>query len=270
MYEYLLSVLNRKDITLDYFAGSGTTGHAVINLNREDGGKRKYILVEMGEYFDTVLKPRLQKVIYSKDWKDGKPVSRQGSIHLFKYMRLESYEDTLNNLSLQRTAEQEKLLQSNSALREEYLLHYMLDVETRESASLLGLDTFATPFEYQLNIARGGAAETRRETIDVVETFNYLLGLRVQTRETIRGICVITGTLADGTKVLLLWRNTHQISNADLDAFFQKQGYNTRDREFDVIYVNGDNNLENLRRDDETWKVRLIEEEFQRLMWEVG
>lgn len=35
---------------LDYFAGSGTTGHAVINLNREDGGNRKYILVEMGEY----------------------------------------------------------------------------------------------------------------------------------------------------------------------------------------------------------------------------
>jgi len=34
-------------------------------------------------------------------------------------------------------------------------------------------------------------------------------------------------------------------------------------------YVNGDNNLENLRRDDETWKVRLIEEDFQRLMFDV-
>ena len=54
---------------LDFFAGSGTTGHAVINLNREDSGKRKYILVEMGEYFDTVTKPRIEKVIYSKDWK---------------------------------------------------------------------------------------------------------------------------------------------------------------------------------------------------------
>lgn len=65
--------LGDNDITLDYFAGSGTTGHAVINLNREDGGKRKYILVEMGEYFETVTKPRIQKVIYAKDWKDGKP-----------------------------------------------------------------------------------------------------------------------------------------------------------------------------------------------------
>lgn len=61
-------------IVLDYFAGSGTTGHAVINLNREDNGNRKYILVEMGDYFDAVLKPRIKKVVYSKDWKDGKPV----------------------------------------------------------------------------------------------------------------------------------------------------------------------------------------------------
>jgi adenine-specific DNA-methyltransferase len=68
-------------VILDFFAGSGTTGHAVIDLNREDGGGRKYILVEMGEYFETVLKPRILKVIYSKDWKDGKPVSREGTSH---------------------------------------------------------------------------------------------------------------------------------------------------------------------------------------------
>ncbi|MDR2343464.1 MAG: site-specific DNA-methyltransferase, partial [Spirochaetaceae bacterium] len=46
--------LKNNCLALDYFAGSGTTGHAVINLNRQDGGGRKYILVEMGEYFDTV------------------------------------------------------------------------------------------------------------------------------------------------------------------------------------------------------------------------
>src|SRR5664280_1278472 len=54
---------------LDFFAGSGTSGHAVINLNREDKGQRKYILVEMGEYFETVLVPRLKKVVYCTDWK---------------------------------------------------------------------------------------------------------------------------------------------------------------------------------------------------------
>ena len=54
---------------LDFFAGSGTTAHAVINLNREDGGRRKYILVETNEYFDTVTLPRVKKVAdqhYSK------------------------------------------------------------------------------------------------------------------------------------------------------------------------------------------------------------
>ena len=47
----------------------------MIALNREDGGNRKYILVEMGDHFDTVLKPRLEKVGYSADWKDGKPTA---------------------------------------------------------------------------------------------------------------------------------------------------------------------------------------------------
>ncbi len=39
--------------------------------------------------------------------------------------------------------------------------------------------------------------------------------------------------------------------------------------EYDLIHVNGDNNLENLRRADRTWKVRLIEEDFHRLMFDV-
>ena len=84
-------------VIADYFAGSGTTAHAVINLNRKDGDKRKYILVEMGDYFHTVLLPRIKKVIYSKDWKDGKPVSREGSSHFLKYYALEQYEETLRH-----------------------------------------------------------------------------------------------------------------------------------------------------------------------------
>ena len=76
---------------LDFFAGSGTTAHAVISLNRQDQGHRKYILVEQGEYFDTVLKPRIQKVFYSSDWKDGKAMAPQTGIsHAFKVLKLES------------------------------------------------------------------------------------------------------------------------------------------------------------------------------------
>ncbi len=89
--------LQDEDIVLDYFAGSGTTAHAVINLNREDGGNRKYLLIEMGDYFHTVLLPRIKKVVYSKNWKEGKPVSREGISHCLKYYTLEQYEETLKN-----------------------------------------------------------------------------------------------------------------------------------------------------------------------------
>ncbi len=80
---------------LDFFAGSGTTAHAVINLNREDGGTRKYILVEMAEHFNTVILPRVKKVVFSDKWKDGKAQEGKGISHFCKYYDLEQYEDTL-------------------------------------------------------------------------------------------------------------------------------------------------------------------------------
>ena len=256
-------------IVLDFFAGSGTTAHAVINLNREGGGRRKYILVEMGEYFDTVLVPRIKKVVYSKDWKDGKPVSREGSSHMFKVIRLESYEDTLNNLELKRTEAQQSLLEQHPDFHEDYMLHYMLDMESRGSASLLNLDRFEDPFSYKLNIATGTVGETKPTVVDLAETFNYLIGLRVKTIRYIDGVCVVTGTNPQGERALILWRNIKETDNDKLDDWFQKQGYNTKDQEFDVIYVNGDNNLENLKRPDQTWKVRIIEEEFLQRMFDV-
>ncbi len=258
---------DKKQYILDYFSGSGTTGHATIYLNREDGGSRKYILVEMGEYFDTVLVPRIKKVVYSKDWKNGKPVSREGISHMFKYIRLESYEDTLNNLVLSRTETQQRLLEESFSFRESYMLSYMLDVEGRDS--LLNIDVFEDPFNYKLNISTGIVGETKSTTVDLVETFNYLLGLTVHHIDHIRGFRVVQGTSPKGEKVLVIWRNLKEKSNDDLDEFFRRQEYNPKDMEFDLIYVNGDNNLENLRREDETWKVRLIEEDFKRLMFDV-
>jgi adenine-specific DNA-methyltransferase len=258
-----------EGLCLDYFAGSGTTAHSVINLNRQDGGTRKYILVETGEYFDSVLKPRVIKSVYSREWKEGRPVSHEGTSQWIKYIRLESYEDTLNNLEMQRTEAQGQLLEGNTELRDDYVLRYMLDVESKDSASLLDLNQFENPFNYKLNVGTGSAGETRLANVDLVETFNLLLGLRVKHSDMIRGFRVIQGMNSAKEKVVVIWRNTREKSNADLDEFFLKQGYNTRDMEFDLIYVNGDNNLENLKRPDETWKVRLIEEEFKNLMFDV-
>lgn len=61
---YLISFYCRKDdIILDSFAGSGTTAHAVLNMNKKDGGNRKFILVEMGDYADTITAERVKRVI---------------------------------------------------------------------------------------------------------------------------------------------------------------------------------------------------------------
>ena len=90
------AVADSQSIIFDFFAGSGTTAHAVINLNREDGGRRKYILVEMADYFYTVLLPRIKKVVFSDKWRDGKAQpDGKGLSHFVKYYELEQYEDAL-------------------------------------------------------------------------------------------------------------------------------------------------------------------------------
>lgn len=54
---------DKNSIILDSFAGSGTTAHAVFNLNKQDGGNRKFILVEMEEYAETITAERVKRVI---------------------------------------------------------------------------------------------------------------------------------------------------------------------------------------------------------------
>jgi len=65
MFIYTTTTINHE-IILDFFAGSGTTAHSVMKLNKEDNGRRKYILIEMADYFNTIIIPRLKKVCYSK------------------------------------------------------------------------------------------------------------------------------------------------------------------------------------------------------------
>ncbi len=82
---------------------------------------------------------------------------------------------------------------------------------------------------------------------------------------------IVTGTTPDGLRALVIWRKLTgdpEQDNLVLDEWFTKQGYSSKDSEFDVIYVNGGNNLENLRTSEEHWKVRLIEEDFHRLMFD--
>jgi adenine-specific DNA-methyltransferase len=62
---------NKNSIILDSFAGSGTTAHAVLNLNKQDGGNRKFILIEMGDYAETITAERVKRVINGYADKEG-------------------------------------------------------------------------------------------------------------------------------------------------------------------------------------------------------
>lgn len=278
LLEHLLEHLNRDGVfTLDYFAGSGTTGHAVISLNRQDNGHRKYILVEQGEYFDTVLKPRIQKVVYSADWKDGKATAPQTGIsHAFKVLKIESYEDTLNNLELRRTNAQQNLLDSlPEGAKEDYLLRYMLDIESH--GSLLSVDSFRKPFDCRLKVSVDSAGAFEEKSIDLVETFNYLIGLRAKSIDSLRerGIVMVQGTLPTGEKTLVLWRDCEQVDYEALNRFCDRHAINPKDSEFEVVYINGDHNIPAVltTTEDEggitkALKLRQIEPEFLSRMFD--
>ena len=205
---------NRPDaITLDFFAGSATTGHAVINLNREDGGARKFLLVEQGEYFDTVTLPRIAKVMTSPEWKDGAPKDtvqhaatnkpdKAGAVQeaacdhwsrrtlpLVRVLRLERYEDSLNALDLDQNRPLVQAEQAQTAMdlvahdAGEHLLRYWLmdsvsgDGTTADNAHAVRLSTteLTHPFDYQLTLHE--PTGERVVAVDLLETARLLLGL---------------------------------------------------------------------------------------------
>jgi adenine-specific DNA-methyltransferase len=268
---------DKEALVVDYFAGSGTTGHALLSINREDGGSRKYILVEQGEYFDTVTKPRMQRAVLSADWKDGRPTSAEttGISHIFKVVRLESYEDTLNNLQLKRDESQQSLLNSlPEKAKEDYLLRYMLDVESR--SSLLSVNDFNKPFDFKLKVAIDSAGAYEERNVDLVETFGYLLGMKIRHLDTQleSGFVAVSGYLPTGEKTLVLWRDVERINYEKLNRLCEKLAINPADSEFDVVYINGDHNIPTVFTGTDAeggvtknLKIRQIEPEFMSRMF---
>jgi adenine-specific DNA-methyltransferase len=209
-----------------------------------------------------------------------------------------------------------KAINASPSLKEDYMLHYLLDVETCGSQSLLNIDAFCDPTAYTLKVKKPGSDEYVTRPVDLLETFNYLIGLRVvhiaepqvfgaaftrisdpELPEDQHTKLVLDGKLRQDAagpwwfrkvegwvpkepqnpnngqkeKVLIVWRKLTddlEKDNLILDEWFEKNRISTRDWEFDTIYVNGSNNLPNLQKEGDTWKVRLTEEEFMKRMWD--
>jgi len=260
-----------KEAILDFFSGSGTTAHAVMKLNKEDRGKRKFILVEMADYFDTVIIPRLKKVAYSFNWKDGKPQDNDGIGVFFKYQILEQYEDTLDNIELK---ENQKALE---LFKDEYLIKYFLDYEIRESPYLLNIEKLQNPFAYKLKVNLEEVGEPQDMVIDIPETFNYLLGLKVKKIKTSEIVTSLTNSdikrkylfifgEKEGKDIAIIWREYEDSWGED---DFKK------DKEFIIkelklwapinVYVNGQSVL-TPKLGEYQAEIRYIEPEFKRLM----
>lgn len=160
---WAMSFGNETATILDYFGGSGTTGHAIIKMNKEHGSNMKYILVEMGKYFDTATKPRILKAIYSDNWENEKPIDNDGSSrHIFKYFLLEQYEDVLDAIE-QFEGETPKNLP----------LKYLYKPELNKISCSLDL---SNPFSNKIKYGQ----PTKEGFVEVVETYNYLQGYEVK------------------------------------------------------------------------------------------
>ncbi len=270
LYRIIFVATKRNDIVFDFFAGSGTSGHAIVSLNREDGEQRRFVMVEMADFFDSILLPRMKRVIYAPEWKDGKPsrlpnkeeVAR--TPRLVKVLRLESYEDALHNLVTEDTLAREapRAKAHKKVLGEEaYRLRYLACLPLESSASLLALDKLEHPFEYKLEVLTEEGPKT--QNVELVETFNLLYGLHVQRREIWendadhRSHVAVKSKDRESRRVLVLWRDM-----GGLDPEVERRFLEDRIRQhgpFDEILINGDSAVPGVRSPDGLFK-RLMEE----------
>ena len=284
LLESIYSIGADSDSTiLDFFAGSGTTGHAVINLNRADGenGRRKYLLVEMGAYFDEVLVPRLKKVHYAAEWKDGAPRARDsGTAGAFLIHRLESYEDALHHLAqyLDAHADQHagQWHSVPEALRDDWRLRYALSAQTQNGAVLASDAIFEHPFDIAFAAAAGSVQQRQTQTLDAVSTFNFLIGLTpckyLHWAAPLRCV-VVCGRDAQNRAVIVIWRHLHDVARDVAENALRELWNDARladwKRDATRVFINGDSDLESWRAENQSWHLESLEAEFRRQMFGV-
>lgn len=152
-----------QDWVMDFFAGSGTSGHAVLTL--EQG--RRFVLTEMGAYFDAVTKPRIARLMFSPHWKNGAPGAAHRRRHIVKVQRFEQYEDVVNALD---TAWDEAAMPPGVPLR------YLFRPEQNAVRQSLNLHQ---PFANTLRSGAQGAVQP----VDLLETWALLQGYWVRSRK---------------------------------------------------------------------------------------
>ncbi len=179
----------------------------------------------------------------------------------FKYHILEQYEDALDNIELKENNKAQELF------KDEYLLKYFLDFETRDSEYLLNIEKLKNPFAYKLKINEG--AEPKEVVVDIPETFNYLLGLKVKKIKVRdnegKKYLFILGE-KEGRDYAIIWRE-YQDGWTEEDFKRDKEFIKQELKEWkpQVVYISGQSTLTQ-NFDDFYAEIRYIEPEFKRLM----
>ena len=218
----------------------------------------------MGEHFETIIIPRVIKTMQN--------IKQSACV---KVLKLESYEDTLNNLAL-KNPNVDLFGTLPESVQQDYVLRYMLDVESRDS--LLNIRHFNQPFHYQMDIATSSAGATEKVKVDLVETFNYLLGAKVigvDDKRFEKGYVAITARLphqSDEEKTLILWRDCTIWTDDKLMELLNRFDINpTSKREFNQVFINGDHTIPTAWTDENgvsgSLKIQQIEQVFLNAMF---
>jgi len=206
-----------KDVILDFFLGSGTTSATAHKINR------RWIGIEMGDHFESFILPRMKSVLKGERSGISKTMNtKKGGF--FKYHYLEQFEDSIENV---------KFEQSEKAL---------FEFDDKGSQLIFNIDNVDDPFQFKLKISDNHKSKV--VNVDLIETFNYLIGLLVEKVQKIKNndknYIIITGK-ANNDQIIIVW---HEITdlNYEQDKEFIKE--NLKDRNYDILYVNGSCSVE--------------------------
>lgn len=210
------------EVVLDFFLGSGTTNAVAHKLGR------KWVGVEFANYFEDLALVRMKHVLFGEQTGISREVGWKGG-GIFKYQYLEQFEDSLENIEF----EQKKL-----PAFEDYFVGYMLDFETMHSKTFLNIDELEDPFNYKIKIIKN--YEPKIVNVDLVETFNYLIGIDVGKLEVLnnkgRKYVFVFGE-ANSRKTIVVWRRIKDMDFEDDKKVILKA---IADFAPEEIYVNGD------------------------------
>ena len=131
VYDTLKIMTDEEDIILDFFAGSGTIGHATLELNKNEGGNRQFILIEQLDYAENVTAKRIEIVI-KNNAEENKMFSNSQDVSCV-YLELNKYNQTfIEQIEEAKTGEQ--LLAIWGEMKEHSFLNYNVDIKKHEEA----------------------------------------------------------------------------------------------------------------------------------------